>query len=98
MATTTKKQKITTMIREIRELTEDADRETLIAMFNHAIEAVRIPALNNLYWELLDIRDEDDPSDEEPRDGFRDDVEADADVLASAGWGTDEDYGYYGDD
>jgi hypothetical protein len=26
------------------------------------------------------------------------DVEADADTLASAGWGTDEDYGYYGED
>ena len=26
------------------------------------------------------------------------DVEADANTLASAGWGTDEDYGYYGDD
>lgn len=26
------------------------------------------------------------------------DVEADADVLASAGWGTDEDYGFFGDD
>ncbi len=25
-----------------------------------------------------------------------DDAEADADTLASAGWGTDEDYGYYG--
>ena len=25
------------------------------------------------------------------------DVEADADTLASAGWGTDEDYGYFGD-
>jgi len=24
------------------------------------------------------------------------DVEADADTLASAGWGTDEDYGWYG--
>lgn len=24
------------------------------------------------------------------------DAEADADALASAGWGTDEDYGYYG--
>jgi len=24
------------------------------------------------------------------------DAEADADTLASAGWGTDEDYGYYG--
>lgn len=26
------------------------------------------------------------------------DVEADADTLASAGWGTEEDYGYYGDE
>jgi hypothetical protein len=26
------------------------------------------------------------------------DVEADADTLASAGWGTDEDYGYFGGD
>ena len=34
---------------------------------------------------------------DEPWDGFRDDVEADADALASAGMGTDEDYGYYGD-
>ena len=27
-----------------------------------------------------------------------DDVWADADTLSSAGWGTDEDYGYYGGD
>ena len=26
------------------------------------------------------------------------DVEADADTLASAGWGTDGDYGHFGDD
>ena len=26
------------------------------------------------------------------------DVEADADTFASIGWGTDEDYGYYGDE
>ena len=31
----------------------------------------------------------------EPED-FMSDAEADADALASAGWGTDEDYGYYG--
>ena len=34
----------------------------------------------------------DDPADE-PWDGFRSDAEADGDALASAGWGTDEDYG-----
>jgi hypothetical protein len=31
-------------------------------------------------------------------DNGRDDFSDDADVLASAGWGTDEDYGYYGND
>lgn len=29
---------------------------------------------------------------DEREDQFRDDAEADADALASAGWGTDEDY------
>ncbi len=35
----------------------------------------------------------DAQSDDEPFDGFRTDAEADADALASAGHGTDEDYG-----
>ena len=35
---------------------------------------------------------------EEPFDGFRTDAEADADALASAGLGTDEDYGSAYDD
>lgn len=34
---------------------------------------------------------------DEPSDGFMTDAEADAVVLRSAGWGTDEDYGYFGD-
>jgi len=35
----------------------------------------------------------------EPReDNFRDDVDADANALAGAGYGTDEDYGYFGGD
>jgi hypothetical protein len=33
--------------------------------------------------------------DEDEHDQFNSDAEADADVLASAGWGTDEDYGCY---
>lgn len=32
-------------------------------------------------------------TEDEPFDGFRTDAEADADALASAGFGTDEDYG-----
>ena len=37
---------------------------------------------------------------DEPWDGFNSDAEADGDALASAGFGTDEDYGCYdsGDD
>ena len=34
---------------------------------------------------------------DEPWDGFNSDAEADADALASAGWGTDEDYGCFDD-
>jgi hypothetical protein len=34
---------------------------------------------------------------DEPDDGFLTDAMADADALASAGYGTDEDYGGYGD-
>ena len=30
-------------------------------------------------------------------DDFSDDFGSDADALASIGWGTDEDYGYYGE-
>jgi len=41
-------------------------------------------------------QDDDHGWDDEP-DQFLTDVEADADALASAGFGTDEDYGYYGE-
>lgn len=36
--------------------------------------------------------------DNDSTDDNMSDMEADADALASAGWGTDEDYGYFGDD
>ena len=38
------------------------------------------------------------PEDDESWDGFNSDAEADADALASAGWGTDEDYGCSAED
>ena len=44
------------------------------------------------------VEADDDYEDDEPWDGFQSDAEADADVLRMAGMGTDEDYGYYGDD
>lgn len=49
-------------------------------------------------WEdddYLDYGYEDDRFDDEP---YEDDVWADSDTLSSAGWGTDEDYGYFGDE
>ena len=50
---------------------------------------------DDLVWDSEDAYMEDVP---EREDHFRNDVEADADTLASAGYGTDEDYGCYGDD
>ena len=35
---------------------------------------------------------------DDEHDQFRTDAEADGDALKSAGFGTDEDYGYYGND
>jgi len=61
-------------------------------------------------WQTMDesdyYRDWEDVANEEFPEtdsftGYEDnmsDVEADADTLASCGWGTDEDYGYYGED
>lgn len=46
---------------------------------------------------LIDaLESENEYGSEPPEDHFRDDVDADADALASAGFGTDEDYGDYG--
>lgn len=57
----------------------------------------------NHSWPATDVKHDFVWSDEcayaddfEPVD-FMSDAEADADVLRSAGMGTDEDYGYYGD-
>ena len=50
---------------------------------------------DDLVW---DSEDEYMQNAAEREDHFRNDVEADADTLASAGYGTDEDYGYFGDD
>jgi len=46
--------------------------------------------------ELAELWGDDPEEDSEPRDAWTD-ADYDADTLASAGWGTDEDYGYYGE-
>jgi hypothetical protein len=50
------------------------------------------------YLGSFDSSMDEDEQDDDERDQFLSDAEADADALASCGWGTDEDYGYYGDD
>jgi len=52
--------------------------------------------VEDFYGECIDT----DLSDYEVEDdSFDDSMDGDAEsALASAGWGTDEDYGYYGDD
>jgi hypothetical protein len=63
---------------------------------NHPERAIQIySSRDDLVWDNNDEYMKDVP---EREDQFRNDVEADADTLASAGYGTDEDYGYYGED
>jgi len=50
--------------------------------------------IDNLHAAYLaaEGHESDEDRESEPFDGFRTDAEADANALASAGWGTDEDY------
>jgi hypothetical protein len=51
---------------------------------------------NDFYGESMDY---DDYNDEAGDDSYDDSMDGDhGSALASAGWGTDEDYGYYGED
>lgn len=59
-------------------------------------ELDRIEAAES-WREIQDAIGIDGVYDDEPWDGFNSDAEADADVLASAGHGTDEDYGDFRD-
>jgi hypothetical protein len=79
------------MYREFRDSREGFDRaeyEAYCAEYEAWLDE------HDAEWDGDDLSEYDD----EPWDGFRDDVEADADVLRSCGWGNDEDYGYYGGD
>ena len=77
------------------------DEDGLYRMFDVSHDGLEdaIEFANKIGSEVL--RDGEDepvwsPEDAEPReDNFRDDAEADADALAMAGFGTDEDYGCY---
>lgn len=52
---------------------------------------------NDFYGENLDYSDYNDDGDFD--DSYDDSMDGDHDsAMTSAGWGTDEDYGHYGDD
>tara|TARA_B100000519_G_C14237422_1_gene435450 strand:+ start:465 stop:680 length:216 start_codon:yes stop_codon:yes gene_type:complete len=67
------------------------DPEDLEEMFEHMDDPQELNFDNDDYVEI----DENDWS--EPYNDL-DNLLDDADALASAGWGTDEDYGYFGGD
>ena len=72
----------------------------VLSALRHASASVNMPQLEAVIDTLQAevIAAETNPPDDEPFDGFRTDAEADADALASAGWGTDEDYGCFSED
>jgi hypothetical protein len=54
---------------------------------------------NDFYEGCDDLETDEDTTDETWTDDYDDSMDGDHESgLASAGWGTDEDYGYYGDD
>ena len=79
------------------------DEDGLFRMFDVSHDGLEdaIEAANEAGVDVLRDRDGetetvwsfDDEASGEPWDGFNSDAEADGDALASAGFGTDEDYG-----
>jgi len=80
------------------------DEDGLFRMFDVSHDGLEdaIEVANEIGTDVMRERDgevelvwsfDESGSADEPWDGFNSDAEADADALASAGWGTDEDYG-----
>ena len=80
------------------------DEDGLLRMFDVSHDGLEdaIEVANEIGTDVMCERDgevelvwsfEESGCADEPWDGFNSDAEADADALASAGWGTDEDYG-----
>ena len=81
-------------MRDMRFLTDEEIREVVVYF------TTRAQPLSQREVEMLEVAETFLDKDEvEVRDYWNDiasDGEADSDALASAGWGTDEDYGCYG--
>ena len=94
----------------MRDMYYIVDEDGLSRMFDVSHDGLEdaIEAANEAGVDVLRDRDGmtetvwsfEDADSDEPWDGFNSDAEADGDALASAGFGTDEDYGCFdsGDD
>ena len=96
----------------MRDMYYVVDEDGLSRMFDvshdgleDAIEAANeagVDVLRDRRWDgrAETVWSSEDSGSDEPWDGFNSDAEADGDALASAGFGTDEDYGCFdsGDD
>ena len=66
--------------------------DTLTIESDDILEIEKLLQVNDITQFYVEVADENDRRDDEG-DQFRHDGEADGDALASAGFGTDEDYG-----
>ena len=94
----------------MRDMYYVVDEDGLSRMFDVSHDGLEdaIEVANEIGTDVMRERDGEtervwsfeDAGSDEPWDGFNSDAEADGDALASAGFGTDEDYGCYdsGDD
>jgi hypothetical protein len=80
---------------EYRHSYDDANLSDVIAFGLDMLSDSQRVELAHYVASIPAYTDEQDDDFEEFGDGMTD-AEADADTLASAGWGTDEDYGLYG--
>jgi hypothetical protein len=87
------------LMKNWRENSDQDERDLLMEIYNQII-----PESQRVYNPILPYFEDVDYSDDEDWDGLDEcepfeshDLSDDADALASAGWGTDEDYGCYGE-
>lgn len=74
------------------------NKELIIRLYEQGLDTLDISEQYGFdYSDVEAVLAESLEREDAPEDNFRDDVEADADVLRSAGMGTDEDYGSFGD-
>lgn len=85
------------MSSDIKELQEDLEVVGLKPIIIDENTDFNSPEFQELGKKLIKAKHQEEESEPDYEDNLSD-VEADSQTLASAGFGTDEDYGYYGGD